>query len=254
MQRPETGKKVQAGFETLYNRNVAFKVTPMAPPFDESDFIDADYQNSKNPTGSGAMRSAGSVAQRPPSREELDGKVGETHQRLAELKRAQEQLERERVALEEARRRRSELHTGREEMLQHLTRGVGLLEEAEFNARRDSEQMSKSLVDLRDALEKVQAIREETWTSENWSAELTRALTTIENARMEWNGARLKWPLLNGAGVQSPNVEPKPGVAKTWAPESKSFLELCKLGLALTWPVALVGLLGIALLAYWLLR
>ena len=79
-------------------------------------------------------------------------------------------------------------------MIHNLTRGLGLLEEAEFNARRDAEQMVKTIADFRDALDKIQAIHDETWTKENFQIELTRALTTIENARMEWNSARLKFP------------------------------------------------------------
>ena len=90
-----------------------------------------------------------------------------------------------------------EFQTGREETIQNLTRGLGLLEEAEFSARRDAEQMAKALVDLRDALSKVQAIHEETWTKDNFNVELTRALTALENARMEWNAARLKFPILS---------------------------------------------------------
>ena len=76
--------------------------------------------------------------------------------------------------------------------------GVGLLEEAEFAARREAEQMVKTLGDFRTALAKIQAIHDEAWTKENFQIELTRALTTIENARMEWNSARLKLPVLAG--------------------------------------------------------
>jgi hypothetical protein len=39
-------------------------------------------------------------------------------------------------------------------MIHNLTRGLGLLEEAEFNTRRDAEQMVKTIGDFRDALEK----------------------------------------------------------------------------------------------------
>src|SRR6266404_267580 len=167
----------------------------MASEFDETDFVDSDFQTArKSPLGGASSGPAG----RPPTREELDSRVSETQQRLMELKRAQEELERERAALEEARRRRTELQTGREEMLQGLTRSVGFLEEAEFNARRDAEQMAKTLGELRAALTKVQSIHEETWTQENYNVELTRALTIIDNSRMEWNAARLKWPLVNG--------------------------------------------------------
>src|SRR5689334_4197123 len=115
----------------------------MGSDYDASEFVDRDFQSHRSPpvasgTGPGLL-------QRAPTREEVDTKVAETQQRLAELKRAQEDLERERVALEETRRRQVEFQTGRQEVLQNLTRGVGLLEEAEFKARQDAEQMSKAL-------------------------------------------------------------------------------------------------------------
>lgn len=221
----------------------------MAPKFDESDFVDTDYQSAKSQPAASLSQANNdsSVLHRLPTREELEARVTETQQRLAELKRAQEQLERERAALEEARRRRVELQTGREEMSQNLTRGLGLLEKAEMDARMSAEQMAKTLSALRDAHASVQAIHEETWNQENWNVELTRALTTIENSRMEWNQALLKWPLLSGENLASnPQKKPAGSMDSFW--EEKSFAQLCKLGFALTWPVALVGLLGLGIL------
>src|SRR2546425_454095 len=221
----------------------------MASEFDESDFVDGDFQAAKkSPFAAPQPGGAG----RPPTREELDSRVTETQQRLIELKRAQEELERERAMLEEARRRRTEFQTGREEMLHSLTRGVGLLEEAEFNSRRDAEQMARTLGELRDALTKVQGIHEQTWTQENYSVEVTRALTIIDNGRMEWNAARLKWALLNGP--QTPEQEASPA-DKTAPPslDSLRFLQLCKLGLAFTWPLAIVALAALGVLIFILL-
>ena len=63
-------------------------------------------------------------------------------------------------------------------MLQHLTRGIGILEESEFNSRRNAEQMKQTIADMQGALEKVQGMREEGWSEENWQQELTKALTT----------------------------------------------------------------------------
>jgi multidrug efflux pump subunit AcrA (membrane-fusion protein) len=202
--------------------------------FDPADFVDDDFQARKAQAASGA-------SSRAPTREEVDTRVSDTQQKLVELKRAQEELERERSALEETRRRQMEFQTGRHEMIHNLTRGLGLLEEAEFTARRDAEQMAKTIADFRDVLSKIEVVREETWTTENFNVELTRALTSIENGRMEWNAARLKFPILTG--------EKPPGVAagEASAPEAisvsnRSFSELCKLGLALTWPLALIAL------------
>src|SRR5271169_3853772 len=167
----------------------------MAAEYDSTEFVDTDFQSHKSPF---AAPASASDPLRAPTRDEVDRKVVEAQQKLAELKRAQEDLERERASLEELRRRQTEFQTGRQEMIHHLTRGLGLLEEAEFNARRDAEQMVKTVTDFRDALEKIQKVHDETWTKENFSIELTRGLTTIENARMEWNSARLKFAVLSG--------------------------------------------------------
>jgi hypothetical protein len=212
----------------------------MASNYDPTDFVDDDFQT--RPSLPGSTGTTG--GHRAPTREEVDSRVGDAQQKLAELKRQQEELERERASLEEVRRRQMEFQTGRQEIIHNLTRGVGLLEEAEFTARRDAEQMAKTLGDFRDALVKVEAVREETWTKDTFNVELTRALTAIENARMEWNTARLKFPVLTGqkAEVVEATNSPVPRLALA----QLSFGELCKLGLALTWPLALVALVALA--------
>jgi chromosome segregation ATPase len=222
----------------------------MAAEYDATEFVDADFQSHKSPhssTGAGHVH-------RAPTREEVDAKVTDAQQKLVELKRAQEELERERAALEETRRRQSEFQTGRQEMIHHLTRGLGLLEEAEFTARRDAEQMAKAISDLRDALNKVEAIREENWTKDGFNVELTRALTCIENARMEWNAARLKFPVLSGETQAAETALEGGKTAKPDLLTGHSFGELCKFGLAITWPVATVAFLGLVALVVFLLR
>jgi hypothetical protein len=223
----------------------------MASDFDETDFVDADFQASrKSPFAAPPAMGTG----RPPTREELDTRVGEAQQKLVELRRQQEELERERSSLEEARRRRTEFGTGREEMLQHLTRGIGLLEESEFNARRDAEQIARTLNDLRESLLKLQGIREDAWSAENYNVELTRALKVIENARMEWNSARLKWTVLNGATLPEQPEFPESRPASPAGIESLGLGTLFKLGFALTWPVAVALLGAVGVLTAVLLR
>jgi hypothetical protein len=213
----------------------------MAAEYDSTEFVDTDFQTNKSPFAATAGDSV-----RAPTRDDVDRKVVEAQQKIAELKRAQDSLERERASLEELRRRQSEFQTGRQEMIHNLTRGLGLLEEAEFNTRRDAEQMVKTIADFRDALAKIEAVRDESWTKDNFHIELTRALTAIENARMEWNTARLKLPALSPEALMKNEVETAPQpVASPLA--SLSFGELCKIGLAMTWPLVLValGALGI---------
>ena len=214
---------------------------------DASEFIDSDFQSAQQaayaaplpPLSSGAPSS-----NRPPSREEIEAMVSEKQIKLAELKRAQEELERERAGLEELRRRQIEFQTGRTEMVQHLTRGIGLLEEAELTARRDAEQMARTLNEFREAVYKVQSIDDQSWSQENITVELTRALTAIENARMEWNAARLKFPILSN----QPGLATTPRGPLEDAASFANFLanlqlgQLCKIGLALTWPLLVLGI------------
>jgi hypothetical protein len=222
----------------------------MASKLDPSEFVDLDYQDGRRSPAPGEATASTSAAGRAPTREEVESQVADVQAELARLRQAQEQLERERAALEETRRRQAEWKTGREEMVRHLTRGLGLLEEAEFSARQEAEQMAKAIAGLREALNKIQAIQEESWTAENFQSEMTRALTTLENARMEWNSARLKFPLLNPPAPESAAGESAAAASQQGPPAwtSLDFWALTRVGLGLTWPLVLALLLLITTL------
>lgn len=215
----------------------------MSSDYDPTEFIDGDFQRQK-PSYTAVQPGQ---LQRAPTRDEVDSKVVEAQQKLAELKRAQEELERERAALEETRRRQMEFQTGRQEMLQHLARGVSLLHDAEFNARREAEAMTKALAGLREAQNRLEVINEESWKKESFDVELTRALTAVENARMEWNTARLKFPVLTPSPATVAPATPAEGPAPI-IPTGLSFGQACRLGFALTWPLTAVALLILAVL------
>ncbi|MDP7011248.1 MAG: hypothetical protein QF685_07705 [Verrucomicrobiota bacterium] len=205
---------------------------------DGPDLLEEDFPT----TASGATVASG-------DREELDNKVSSLQSKLAELNHARDKLEREKATVEESRRRFSEFQTGREEMLHELTRSLGLLEEAQMNAQREAEQMASTMHDLRDALSKVDVLKDVDTHDEQWKVHLTRSLTTIENARMELNSARLKWVLLNSDTDNTGNdicTHAQNDTNGVTIP--KSFGQLCLWGLALTWPVLLIGSAIVAVL------
>ena len=217
---------------------------------DGTDFVDTDL---RTPGGSSPRLATadqgggtGAAPGRAPPRAELDSQLTATQQDLAKLREAQEQLERAKAAIEEMRRRRAEFQTGREEMLQNLLRGVSLLEQAEMNLRRDAVQMGRTLEGLRGALGNVQGLNEQAWTDTTWETELSRSLATIENARMEWNQARLAWPVLEGGGGAAPGHTPVPASTAAGL-DGLGLARLARLGLVLQWPVVLLGLAVLAL-------
>ena len=182
-------------------------------------------------------------------REELDNQVSSLQSKLAELNHTRDKLEREKATVEESRRRFAEFQTGHEEMLHELTRSLGLLEEAQMNAQREAEQMAFTMDDLRDALSKVEVLEDVDTHDEHWKVQLTRNLTTIENARMELNSARLKWTLLSGNLDKDGErlVAPIQG-GTNGITMPRSFGQLCLWGLALTWPILLIGSVIVAVL------
>ncbi len=189
------------------------------------------------------------VTRLPEDREELDNQATSLQTKLAELNRAREKLEREKAAVEESRRRFSEFETGREEMIHEITRSLGLLEESQMDAQREAEQMARTMDDLRDALSKVELLEDVDTHDEQWKVALTRNLTTIENARMELNSARLKWSLLTrGQESSSPLLVTTASGSPNGLPLPKSFGELCLWGLAFTWPILLIGTVILAVL------
>ena len=216
----------------------------MATEFDATEFVDEDFETARRTSfqAPSPMPVSAEDPRRAPTREEVDAKVGDLHSKLAELKRAQADLERERSTLEETRRRQLEFSTGREELLRDLNRGIQLLEEREIATRRDAEQMAKALKDLKECLGKLQAVQQEAWTKGNLTSEISRALGVVDHARMEWNSARLKFPLLSGNLPADPAAPSAPPGQPARALAGQSFLALCKLGLAFTWPIALAAL------------
>lgn len=235
----------QTGEHCLLYTFLTADYRPVMPsPFDPSDFEDHEYKPSSEThfQGGTTSQTGGTLPQRPPTREEVDNQVGEMQKRISDLHRQQEKLERERANLEETRRRQLEFENSRTELVDQLTRGVGVLEEEEIDSRRALDALSSAHADLKLALEKVLALREENWTSENFQMELNRALTTLDNARMEWNSVRVKYP----------SVERTPEEAETAAHEAsrqnnpflqpQDWPQLFRLGIALTWPLVLLGL------------
>ena len=181
--------------------------------FDEPDLLEEDFPVTTKRT-----------TVMSDDREELDHQATSLQTKLAELNRAREKLEREKATVEDSRRR------------------FGLMEEAQMDTQRDAEQMARTIEDLRDAMSKVETLEEVDTHDEQWKVLLTRNLTTIENARMELNSARLKWTLLNGESDEESGVFSAPAATGSGGMSMpRSFGQMCLWGLALTWPVLLIG-------------
>ena len=210
----------------------------MAGEYDDSEFVDHDFEAAEEPSVPASQPPV-----KAPTREELAEQVQAKQSRLTELNHEREELERERTQLEESKRRQTEFEQGRDEMAAYLGRGIGLLEEKQFAAQKDSDQMAATLGLLEESLSKIEGLNEASWSKETWNTELSRALAAIENSRMEWNSARVKWGFLDETHEQVKEENAGPNRPFRPLTEPQTFPQLCRVGFALTWPVLLAGLL-----------
>src|ERR1044072_5549736 len=123
------------------------------------------------------------LTQEETSAEHLDNHVQKAQEQLLQLKRQQEQIEKQKRELEELSRRQDELEQGRAEMADKLTRSLVVLEREAYNAQIRLEQMRAARESFGQHLELIEAIDPKSWDPSDLHKELSRALSTVDEAR-----------------------------------------------------------------------
>ena len=215
--------------------------TPAPSPRSPSASQSTPIPSLQAPVASARQRSAPPTATDSPA----SSPTVELDQKLVALRQRQKELEDQKNQLEEAARRKTEYHSGRKEMEENLIRGIGILDEELIHARRELALIEKTLASFSETLSKVQRLNHESWAAESYATELTRALTTLENARMEWNSARVKLPVLEpvSQNIRSTKAssDAQPASALLQTLESFSWSKILRLGLFIHWPILIIA-------------
>src|SRR5213595_3213589 len=124
------------------------------------------------------------------SAENLDSHVQKAQEQLLQLKRQQEQIEKQKRELEELSRRQAELEHGRTEMADKLTRALVVLEREAYSAQNRLEQIRATRESFSQHLELIEAIDPRSWNPSDLHKELSRALSTVDDARTEYSEQR----------------------------------------------------------------
>ena len=183
------------------------------------------------------------------SAEHLDNQVQKAQEQLLQLKRQQEQIEKQKRELEELSRRQDELEQGRGEMTDKLTRALVVLEREAYNAQSRLEQIRVARESFAQHLELVEAIDPRNWNPSDLHKELSRALSTVDDARTEYNEHRSRLQAASGGGNGDQSLpDTTPGAYEN--ADGRSFSEWLQIGLALTLPLILFGVIALALLVW----
>jgi len=182
------------------------------------------------------------------SAEHLDSQVQKAQEQLVQLKRQQEQIEKQKRELEELSRRQEELENGRAEMTDKLTRALVVLEREAYSVQNRLEQIRLARESFAQHLELVEAIDPRSWNPSDLHKELSRALSTVDDARTEYGEQRSRLQATGAAGEA-----PLPDVTQDAyeAHNGRSFSQWFQIGVALTLPLIIFGAIALALF-FWM--
>jgi chromosome segregation ATPase len=172
--------------------------------------------------------------------DELDSQVQRAQEQLLQLKRQQEAIEKQKRELEELSRKQDELERGRGEMIEKLSRSLVVIERQTYDAEKRVEQLKSSSVSFSQHLRALERIDPKVWANEDLHKELSKALSSVDDARVEYNKSITK---IN-AGSEDEVIDPHASTDYSeYLPEESNFAAWFKRGLAFTLPLMLFGLI-----------
>jgi DNA repair exonuclease SbcCD ATPase subunit len=180
------------------------------------------------------------------SPEHLDSQVQKAQEQLVQLKRQQEQIEKQKRELEELSRRQEELERGRGDMTDKLTRSLVVLEREAYDAQKKLEQLRAMRESFGQHLELIEAIDPKSWNSTELHKELSRALSTVDDARTEFSQqrSRLQATGENAVDAQLPEAAPELN-------GGRSLFQWVQIGFALSLPLIIFGFIALFLF-FWM--
>ena len=182
----------------------------------------------------------------------LDSQVQKAQEQLLQLRRQQEQIEKQKRELEELSRRQEELGRGRAEMTDKLTRSLVVLEREAYETQKKLEQLRATRESFGQHLEILEGIDPKGWNSADLHRELSRALSTVDDARAEFSQQRSRLQAIatqDAEDVPLPEVTPEMGRGGG----ERAFGQWVLIGFALSLPLITVGLMSL-LIFWWMAR
>lgn len=183
------------------------------------------------------------------SPEHLDSQVQKAQEQLLQLKRQQEQIEKQKRELEELSRRQEELERGRAEMGDKLTRSLVVLEREAYDTQKKLEQLRATRESFEQHLALLEAIDPKSWNQAELHKELSRALSTVDDARAEFSQQRSR--LTASATDESGEVVlPEATSDSGTFGNANGFMQWMQIGLALTLPLIIFGFIALMIFFY----
>jgi hypothetical protein len=182
------------------------------------------------------------------SPEHLDSQVQKAQEQLQQLRRQAELIEKQKRELEELSRRQEELERGRAEMTDKLSRSLVILEREGYDSQKKLEQIRATHESFTQHLQLLESIDPKSWNPAELPKELSRALSTVDDARTEFSQQRSR---LEAGSNESTEMDlPDVTSSSLGLGGGRSFLQWMQIGLAVTLPLIIFGIVAL-LFFFW---
>lgn len=172
------------------------------------------------------------------SQEELGDKVQQVRAELENLKQKQEEIEREKLRLEELKRRQDELDAGRAEMIDKLSHGIVVVQRESEATQTRLEQLHAIHNSFTQHLRLVEAINPRAFGTSELPRELSKALSSVEDARADYVKAHAKLAADSASEAASQLSSIEPDYSEY---DERGFSYWLKSGFAFTLPIQILG-------------
>ncbi len=182
------------------------------------------------------------------SPEHLDSQVQKAQEQLISLRRQQEQIEKQKRELEELSRRQEELERGRAEMTDKFTRSIVVLEREAYDTQKKLEQIRATRESFEQHLALLESIDPKSWNPADLHKELSRSLSTVDDARAEFSQQRSRLSVAAGdetADAALPDTAPQMSSSG-----SHSFIQWLQIGFALSLPLIIFGFIAVMIIVW----
>ena len=133
-------------------------------------------------------------------------------------------------------------------MTDKLTRALVVLEREAYNAQSRLEQIRVARESFGQHLELIEAIDPKSWNPSDLHKELSRALSTVDEARTVYNEQRSR---LQAAGGNEGDASLPEAVTDAYeSHDGRSFFQWFQIGIALTLPLIIFGAIALALFVW----
>jgi chromosome segregation ATPase len=183
-----------------------------------------------------------------PSPEMLDSQVQRAQEQLLQLKHQQEQIEKQKRELEELSHKQEELEKGRSEMIDKLNRSLVVIERETYEAERHAEQLRTTNSAFSQHLQVLERINPKTWSNADLHKELSKALSSVDDARTEYTKSISK---IN-AKANEEVIDPESMIDDSFYGTGKdtNFVLWLNRGFAFTLPLVILGLIALVIFLF----